>query len=109
MDSVCYALAMEEIARGVRVGTGVIMSVNNSLFCDPLLKFGTDEQKQEFLVPFAPRREARLLRAHRAEERVGRRRDDAPLADARRLATCSTARRTSSPTAPAPTRCSCSR
>jgi butyryl-CoA dehydrogenase len=52
MDSVAYAIAMEEIARGC-AGTAVIMSVSNSLFCDPLLKFGTDEQKREFLTPFA--------------------------------------------------------
>ncbi len=52
MDNVSYAVAMEEISRGC-AGTGVIMSVNNSLYCDPLLKFGTDEQKERFLSPFA--------------------------------------------------------
>jgi butyryl-CoA dehydrogenase len=52
MDAVSYALAMEEISRGC-AGTGVIMSVNNSLYCDPVLKFGTDEQKRDFLAPFA--------------------------------------------------------
>jgi butyryl-CoA dehydrogenase len=52
MDAVAYAVAMEEISRGC-AGTGVIMSVNNSLYCDPVLKFGTDEQKREFLAPFA--------------------------------------------------------
>ena len=52
MDSVAYAVAMEEISRGC-AGTGVIMSVSNSLYCDPLLKYGTDEQKREFLTPFA--------------------------------------------------------
>ncbi len=52
MDSVAYALAMEEISRGC-AGTAVIMSVTNSLFCDPLLKYGTPEQKREFLTPFA--------------------------------------------------------
>jgi butyryl-CoA dehydrogenase len=52
MDNVSYALAMEEISRGC-AGTGVIMSVNNSLYCDPILKYGTDEQKTEFLAPFA--------------------------------------------------------
>src|SRR6266545_7605155 len=52
MDTVSYALAMEEISRGC-AGTGVIMSVNNSLYCDPILKYGTDEQKKEFLAPFA--------------------------------------------------------
>src|SRR5215208_4166516 len=52
MDTVSYALAMEEISRGC-AGTGVIMSVNNSLYCDPLLKFGSEEQKRRFLSPFA--------------------------------------------------------
>jgi butyryl-CoA dehydrogenase len=52
MDNVSYALAMEEISRGC-AGTGVIMSVNNSLYCDPLLKFGSEEQKEQFLAPFA--------------------------------------------------------
>jgi butyryl-CoA dehydrogenase len=52
MDAVSYAVAMEEISRGC-AGTGVIMSVNNSLYCDPVMKYGTDEQKQQFLVPFA--------------------------------------------------------
>jgi len=52
MDNVSYALAMEEISRGC-AGTGVIMSVNNSLYCDPVMKFGTDDQKKQFLTPFA--------------------------------------------------------
>jgi butyryl-CoA dehydrogenase len=52
MDNVSYALAMEEISRGC-AGTGVIMSVSNSLYCDPVMKYGTDAQKKEFLVPFA--------------------------------------------------------
>ncbi|HYG70482.1 MAG TPA: acyl-CoA dehydrogenase family protein, partial [Anaeromyxobacteraceae bacterium] len=52
MDNVSYAIAMEEISRGC-AGTGVIMSVNNSLYCDPVLKFGTDAQKKEFLAPYA--------------------------------------------------------
>jgi butyryl-CoA dehydrogenase len=57
MDAVSYALAMEEVARGC-AGTSVILSVNNSLFCDPVLHHGTDEQKREFLEPYA--RGARL-------------------------------------------------
>ncbi len=52
MDYVSYVLAMEEISRAC-AGTGVIMSVNNSLVCHPLSKFGTDEQKVEFLEPLA--------------------------------------------------------
>ncbi|HUB06058.1 MAG TPA: acyl-CoA dehydrogenase [Myxococcales bacterium] len=52
MDNVSYALAMEEVSRGC-ASTGVIMSVNNSLYCDPVHKWGTDEQKKAWLVPFA--------------------------------------------------------
>jgi len=52
MDALAYALAMEEISRGC-ASTGVIMSVNNSLYCDPVANFGTEEQKQQWLVPFA--------------------------------------------------------
>jgi butyryl-CoA dehydrogenase len=52
MDALAYALAMEEISAGC-ASSGVIMSVNNSLYCDPLLKFGTEEQKMEWLAPFA--------------------------------------------------------
>jgi butyryl-CoA dehydrogenase len=51
-DNVSYALAMEEIARAC-ASTSVIMSVNNSLVCDPLLKYGNDAQKKEFLAPLA--------------------------------------------------------
>ena len=52
MDNVSYALAIEEISRAC-ASTGVIMSVNNSLVCDPLLKFASDEQKKEWLAPLA--------------------------------------------------------
>ena len=52
MDNVGYAIAMEEISRAC-ASTGVIMSVNNSLVCDPINKFGTAEQKKQFLEPLA--------------------------------------------------------
>ena len=52
LDNVCYAIAMEEISRGC-ASTGVIMSVNNSLYCDPVMKFGNEAQKEQFLTPFA--------------------------------------------------------
>ncbi|HUH01769.1 MAG TPA: acyl-CoA dehydrogenase [Kofleriaceae bacterium] len=52
MDNVGYVLAMEEVSRAC-ASTGVIMSVNNSLVCDPITRFGTDAQKREFLVPLA--------------------------------------------------------
>ena len=52
LDYVTYVLVMEEISRAC-ASTGVIMSVNNSLVCDPIAKFGTDAQKQEWLTPLA--------------------------------------------------------
>jgi butyryl-CoA dehydrogenase len=52
MDTVSYSLAMEEISAAC-ASCGVIMSVNNSLFCDPVYKFGTDAQKKEVLEPCA--------------------------------------------------------
>jgi alkylation response protein AidB-like acyl-CoA dehydrogenase len=52
MDTVSYVLAMEEISK-VDASTSVIMSVNNSLYCWGIEKFGTEEQKQKYLVPAA--------------------------------------------------------
>jgi butyryl-CoA dehydrogenase len=52
LDAVSYVLAMEEISRAC-ASTGVIMSVNNSLVCDPILKFGNAQQKERFLKPLA--------------------------------------------------------
>jgi butyryl-CoA dehydrogenase len=51
-DALSYVLVLEEISRAC-ASTGVIMSVNNSLVCDPIMKFGTEEQKQKWLVPLA--------------------------------------------------------
>jgi alkylation response protein AidB-like acyl-CoA dehydrogenase len=52
MDTLSYVLAMEEISKA-DASHGTIMSVNNSLFCYGLMKFGTEEQKQKYLVPVA--------------------------------------------------------
>jgi len=52
LDHVSYVLAMEEICRAC-ASTGVIMSVNNSLVCDPIYRFGTEQQKQDWLTPLA--------------------------------------------------------
>ncbi len=52
MDTISYCLVIEEISR-VCASTGVILSVNNSLVCDPLMKFGNDRIKEEFLKPLA--------------------------------------------------------
>jgi butyryl-CoA dehydrogenase len=52
LDAVSYALVVEEISRAC-ASSGVIMSVNNSLFCDPLFKYGSEWQKREILTPTA--------------------------------------------------------
>ena len=52
MDHICYTIVVEELSR-VCASTGVIFSVQNSLYCDPVFRFGTEEQKKKFLVPFA--------------------------------------------------------
>lgn len=52
MDTLSYVLAMEEISK-VDASTSVCMSVNNSLVCWGLEKFGSEEQKQKYLVPLA--------------------------------------------------------
>ncbi|XP_055304820.1 short-chain specific acyl-CoA dehydrogenase, mitochondrial [Sitodiplosis mosellana] len=51
LDYLAYAIAMEEISRGC-ASAGVIMSVNNSLYLGPLLQWGNDKQKQDFVQPF---------------------------------------------------------
>ncbi len=51
MDNLAYAIAMEEISRGC-ASCGVIMSVNNSLYLDPVVKNATEAQREQFLSPF---------------------------------------------------------
>ena len=50
-DHIAYTIVIEEISRCC-ASTGVILSVQNSLYCDPIHRFGTDEQKRRFLLPF---------------------------------------------------------
>ncbi len=52
MDYLSYAIAIEEISKACGT-TGVILSVNNSLVCDPLVKFASEEQKKRILTPLA--------------------------------------------------------
>ncbi len=52
MDTISYVLAMEEISK-IDASCSVVMSVNNSLFCWGIEKYGTEEQKQKYLVPCA--------------------------------------------------------
>src|ERR1041384_7549485 len=52
LDTISYVIAMEEISK-VDASASVIMSVNNSLVCWGLEAFGTEEQKQKYLMPLA--------------------------------------------------------
>src|SRR6201992_2458247 len=52
MDTISYVLAMEEVSK-IDASVSVCMSVNNSLVCWGLDKFGTEAQKQKYLVPLA--------------------------------------------------------
>ena len=52
LDLLSYVLALEQVSYA-DAGVGVIMSVNNSLASWPILRFGTEEQKQKYLVPLA--------------------------------------------------------
>jgi alkylation response protein AidB-like acyl-CoA dehydrogenase len=52
MDYVSYVLALIEVSKAC-ASTGVIMSVNNSLYCYPVQTYGTEEQKKKYLYPCA--------------------------------------------------------
>jgi alkylation response protein AidB-like acyl-CoA dehydrogenase len=52
LDTLAYVLALEEISK-VDAAHGTIMSVNNSLFCHGILRFGTEAQKQKCVTPVA--------------------------------------------------------
>jgi butyryl-CoA dehydrogenase len=51
-DPLTYAMCVEELAK-VCGTTAVIVSAHTSLCCDPIMNYGTEEQKQKFLVPLA--------------------------------------------------------
>jgi butyryl-CoA dehydrogenase len=50
-DHVAYTIVIEEISRCC-ASTGVILSVQNSLYCDPIHRYGTEGQKEKFLLPY---------------------------------------------------------
>jgi alkylation response protein AidB-like acyl-CoA dehydrogenase len=52
MDAISYSIVMEELSK-VDASASVVVSVNNSLVCYGLEKYGNEEQKQKFLVPLA--------------------------------------------------------
>ena len=60
MSNICYSIAIEEISRHC-AATGVIMSVNNSLACEPVKIFGTEEQKKKYLADMASGRKLGCL------------------------------------------------
>ena len=52
LDSISYAITIEELSRG-DASAGVIAAVCNGLVCEPLLRYGTEEQKRTYLMPVA--------------------------------------------------------
>jgi butyryl-CoA dehydrogenase len=52
LDSIAYAITIEELSRG-DASAGVIAAVCNGLVCEPLVRYGTEEQKRKYLVPVA--------------------------------------------------------
>jgi alkylation response protein AidB-like acyl-CoA dehydrogenase len=56
LDPICYSLAIMEIS-AADAAHGTIMSVNNTLYCNGLLKYGTEEQKHKYVTPIASGRE----------------------------------------------------
>ncbi len=52
LDTISYAITIEELARG-DASASVIAAVCNGLACEPILRWGTEEQKQTYLVPLA--------------------------------------------------------
>src|ERR1700688_912117 len=50
MDAISYVLAMAEISK-IDASTSVVVSVNNSLVCYGLEKYGTEAQKEKYLIP----------------------------------------------------------
>ena len=52
LDAVGYALLMEEIA-AADAAHSTVVSVNNSLYCNGILEFGTEEQKRKYVTPVA--------------------------------------------------------
>ena len=85
LDYVTYAIIVEEVGRGDSAMRTVV-SVQTSLVCSSILRWGSEEQKQQLPAEALLGRVARLLRADRARHRLGRRQpEDARAQDRRRL------------------------
>ncbi len=52
LDILSYAIVVEEVSKAC-ASTGILISAHTSLACDPILQFGTDEQKKKYLPPLA--------------------------------------------------------
>ena len=65
-DEIAYAITVEELSR-VCATTGVICSAHSSLACWPIWKYGTEEQKQKYLVPLASGQKNWCIRFDRAQ------------------------------------------
>ncbi len=80
LDVLSYAIAVEELSR-VDGGAGVILSAHVSLGSYPIMAFGTEEQKQKYLVPLAKGEKIGRLWSDRAKCRQRRRwyRDDSRI------------------------------
>ena len=102
-DYYCALVLAEEMTHANCGGLGMGIAVHTDMATPPIHLFGTEQQKQDYLVPVDQGREDRLPRHHRARRRLRRGRHQ----DARRsrtaTSTSSTARRPTSPTATAPT------
>ena len=68
-DHIAYTIVIEEISRCC-ASTGVILSVQNSLYGDPIHRFGTRRAKKEIPRTLRARRKNRLLRPHRTPSRL---------------------------------------
>jgi len=69
MDYVSYVLALIEISKAC-ASTGVIMSVNNSLYCFPVYAYGTEAQKKKYLTPCASGEYLGVLWPHGGRGRI---------------------------------------
>jgi alkylation response protein AidB-like acyl-CoA dehydrogenase len=69
MDAISYVLVMEELSK-VDASASVVVSVNNSLVCYGLEKYGNEEQKQKYLVPLSKGRKDRRLLPERTRSGI---------------------------------------
>ena len=102
-DYFCNLVLAEELSFSGSGGLAMGIAVHTDMATPPILQFGTEEQKQDYLVPAIQRREDLLPRHHRARRRLGRLGASARAPCATATSGSSTAPRPTSPTATAPT------